>query len=188
MIDRALLARVRIEPLDRKKHDRAAFSCGVDRIDNFLKNTAARQQDDGHTRVCVACLDSLNVVVGYFALNAHAIDASTLPELDRKKLPTHPTISAIYLSVVGVQKEHQGSGLGSYLMADAFRRAVDAAKIVGAYFLVLDALNERAANLYRKLGFVDLPGHEPRMLITMTQVRNAVIKAKGQPTPEQQRV
>lgn len=179
MIDRALLARVRIEPLDRKKHDRAAFSGGVDRVDNFLKNTAARQQDDGHTRVCVACLDSLYVVVGYFALNAHAIDASTIPESDRKKLPSYPTISAIYLSVVGVQNEHQGSGLGSYLMAEAFRRAVEAAKIVGAYFFVLDSPNERAAKLYRRLGFVDLPGHEPRMLITMTQVRNAIAKAEG---------
>jgi ribosomal protein S18 acetylase RimI-like enzyme len=179
MIDRAFLARVRIEPLDRKKHDRAAFSCGVDRIDNFLKSTAARQQDDGHTRVCVACLDSLYVVVGYFALNAHAIDASTLPEHDRKKLPSYPTISAIYLSVVGVQNEHQGCGLGSYLMADAFKRAVCAAEIVGAHFFVLDALNERAAKLYRKLGFIDLPGHEPRMLITMSQVRSAITKAEG---------
>jgi ribosomal protein S18 acetylase RimI-like enzyme len=173
MIDRALLARLRIEPLDRKKHDRAAFSCGVERVDNFLKKTATRQQDHGHTRVSVACLDASDTVIGYYALNAHAIDASTLLEADRKKLPSYPTISAIYLSIVGVQKEHQGSGLGSYLMADAFKRAAEAAEIVGAYFFVLDALNERAAKLYRKLGFIDLPGHEPRMIITMSQVRSA---------------
>jgi GNAT superfamily N-acetyltransferase len=174
MIDRAFLARIRIEPLDRKKHNRAAFSCGVDRVDNFLNKTATRQQDDGHTRVSVACLDESDDVIGYYALNAHAIDASTLPEADRKSLPSYPTISAIYLSVVGVQKEHQGSGLGSYLMADAFKRATEAAEIVGAYFLVLDALNERAASLCRKLGFIDLPGHEPRMIVTMNQMRNAV--------------
>ena len=65
MIDRAFLARIRIEPLDRNKHDRAAFSCGEERVDNFLKKTATRQQDEGHTRVNVACLDDGNVVIGY---------------------------------------------------------------------------------------------------------------------------
>jgi ribosomal protein S18 acetylase RimI-like enzyme len=170
----AFLARVRIEPLDRKKHDRAAFSCGVDRVDNFLKKTAARQQDDDHTRVSVACLDSSDAIVGYYALNAHAIDVSTLPEADRTRLPSYPTISAIYLSIVGVCSEHQEKGLGSYLLADAFARAARAADIIGAHFFVLDALNERAAGLYRRLGFVDLIGHEPRMLIAMSQIRRAI--------------
>src|ERR1700681_1153516 len=102
MTERAFLTRVRIEPLDRAKHDRAAFSCGDDRLDNFLKNTAARQQDDDHSRVNVACLDDTFVVIGYYALNAHGIDASSLPEADRKKLPAYPTISAIYLSKIAV--------------------------------------------------------------------------------------
>jgi ribosomal protein S18 acetylase RimI-like enzyme len=64
--------------------------------------------------------------------------------------------------------------MGSFLMADAFKQSVRAADIIGARFLVLDALNERAAKLYRRLGFNDLPAHEPRMLINMTQVRKAV--------------
>ena len=173
MIDRVFLARVRIEPLDRNRHDRAAFSCGDDRLDNFLKSTAARQQDEDLTRVNVCCLDDSPVVVGYYALNSHFIDASTIPDPDRKKLPSYPTIPAIYLSKIGVQKEHQGSGLGQYLMAHAFGRCVDVANIIGAHFLVLDALNERAAKFYRRLGFVDLPGHEPRMLIKMSIVRKA---------------
>jgi len=176
MIDRAFLARIRIEPLDRKKHDRAAFLCGEERVDNFLKNTAARQQDDDHTRVNVACLDAEPHVIGYYALNSHGIDASTLPPDQRKKLPSYPFISAIYLSVVGVSSDHQEKGLGKLLMADAFKRCVVVADQIGAFFVVLDALNERAAKLYRKLGFVDLPGHEPRMIIRMAVVRKAVEK------------
>ena len=105
MIDRAFLARLRIEPLDRNKHDRAAFRSGVDRVDNFLHKTAARQQDADHTRVYVACLDDGNDVVGYYALNSHAIDITSLPEEKRKSLPRYPTISAIYLSVVGFRSD-----------------------------------------------------------------------------------
>lgn len=185
MIDRAFLARIRIEPLDRKKHDRAAFSCGEERVDNFLKKNAARQQDDDHTRVSVACLDDQNVVAGFYALNPHAIDVTTLPPSVRKKLPSYPTISAIYLSVIGVHSEHQGSGLGSYLMAEAFKRCVEVAELIGGHFVVLDALNARAADLYRRLGFVDLPGHEPRMLIAMKTVRAAVAQATKNTTGKQ---
>jgi ribosomal protein S18 acetylase RimI-like enzyme len=173
MIDLALLARARIEPLDRSKHDRAVFSCGDPRLDNFLKNTAARQQDDDLTRVNVCCLDDSQVVIGYYALNSHFLDAATLPEPDRKKLPSYPTIPAIYLSKIGIQIEHQGSGLGQYLMNHALRRCIDVANIIGAHFVVLDALNESAARLYRRLGFVDLPGHEPRMIIRMGILRKA---------------
>jgi ribosomal protein S18 acetylase RimI-like enzyme len=174
MIDGAILAHLQIEPLDRKKHDRAAFSCGEKRVENFLAYNAARQQDEGHTRVWVACLDQKPQIIGYYAINAHSVDVSTLPDIDRSKLPRFPTISAIYLSVVGVHSGYQNCGIGSYLMADAFRRSAKAAEAIGAYFIVLDALNEKAAALYRRLGFVDLAGHAPRMLIKMSQISKAV--------------
>lgn len=179
MIDSAFLARLRIEPLDREKHDRAAFNSGVDRVDNFLHKTAARQQDANHTRVYVACLDGRNEVIGYYALNSHAIDVTTLPEDKRKDLPRYPTISAIYLSVIGFRADHQGKGGGTFLLMDALRKSVDAANIIGAHFLVLDSLNERAAKLYREIGFIDLPNHQPRMLMNMKAVRAAIAKADG---------
>lgn len=177
MIDRAYLARLRIESLDRSRHDRAAFRSGVDRVDNFLHRTAARQQDDDHTRVYVACLDDRVEVIGYYALNSHAIEVTTLADDRRKQLPNYPTISAIYLSMVGFHTDQQGKGGGTYLLMDAMKRAARAADIIGAHFLVLDSLNERAARLYREIGFVDLPGHAPRMLITMKTIRAAIAKA-----------
>jgi GNAT superfamily N-acetyltransferase len=172
MIDRAFLARARIEPLDRNKHDRAAFSCGVDRVDNFLKKTASRHQDEEYTRVYVACLDDGNEVIGYYAVNSHAIDVGTLHEKERKKLP-YPTVPAIYVSVVGVHSQHQGKGLGTRVMGHAFQRCLDVADKIGAYVVVLDALNERAAKFYRELGFIDLPNHELRMIMRIQAIRRA---------------
>jgi ribosomal protein S18 acetylase RimI-like enzyme len=177
MIDSAFLARLRIEPLDRQMHDRAAFHSGVDRVDNFLHKTATRQQEDDLTRVYVACLDQKIEVVGYYALNSHSIDVTTLPEGLRKKLPRYPTISAIYLSVIGFSVAHQGKGGGHFLLADALRKCTEVADIIGAHFVVLDSLNERAAKLYREIGFVDLPNHAPRMLINMRVVRAAIAEA-----------
>jgi len=59
------------------------------------------------------------------------------------------------------------------MMNHALNRCLDVANIIGAHFVVLDALNDRAARLYRRLGFVDLPGHEPRMLVKMSIIRKA---------------
>jgi ribosomal protein S18 acetylase RimI-like enzyme len=177
MIDRPFLARLRIEPLDRGRHERTSFRSGVDRVDNFLSITAARQQDADLTRVYVACIDRSDSIVGYYALNAHAIDASSLPQAMAKKLPNYSTIAAIYLSIIGFHVDHQGKGGGSYLMADAFRRSAKVADVIGAHFLVLDALNERAAKLYRELGFIDLPTHQPRMIISMKAIRKAIATA-----------
>ena len=180
MIDRALLGRLRIEPLDRKKHGRAAFSSGEPRVDNFLKTNAAGLQDLESTRCTVACLDAVAgqpaEVIGFYALNAHGIDAATLPEAVRKKVGRYDTVPAVYLSVIGVHETYQGHGIGKFLMGDAFKRCAGIADQIGATFIVLDALNERAAKLYRALGFWDLPGHEPRMLIGMKVVRVAIAK------------
>ncbi len=177
MIDSAFLARLRIEPLDRQKHDRAAFRSGVDRVDNFLQKTATYQQENELTRVYVACLDQESAVIGYYALSSHSIDVTTLSETNRKKLPRYPTISAIYLSVIGFSVDHQGKGGGHFLLMDALRKCAEAADIIGAHFVVLDSLNERAAKLYREIGFVDLPNHEPRMLMNMKVVRAAIAEA-----------
>jgi ribosomal protein S18 acetylase RimI-like enzyme len=171
MTNLAFLRRVRIEPFDRNQHDRAAFSCGETRIDNFLQKSGSKRQDQNFSRVFVACLDTLNTVTGFYSLNAHAIDVSSLPEDVKKKLPQYPTVPAVYLSMIGVDAKHQGNGLGSFLLADAFKKTASAAENIGIHFLVLDALNERAASLYRRLGFVDLPGQEARMLMAMTAVQ-----------------
>ncbi len=179
MTDRAFLRRICIEPFDRDKHDRTAFSCGEPRIDNYIQRSTSKRQDQNFSRVFVACLDDSDPVIGFYSLNAHAIDVSSLPEASKKKLPQYPAVPAVYLSMIGVDTKHQSNGLGSYLLADALKRAAVAAENIGIHFLVLNALNDKAAELYRRFGFIDLPGHEPRMLLTMTAIQKWI---KQQPS------
>ncbi len=179
-IDKSVLSRLLIEPLDRHRHDRAVFSCGVDRLDNFLKITATRyvEADDG--RIYVASLPPSQQVVGFYALSPHAIERGILP--DEKKLPRHEKISAIYLSMIAVDTRVQGQGVGSFLTAAALAKCVDIADMAGGRFVVLDALNDSAARLYRRLGFVDLPSKPLRMIIAMSTVR----KSMGRPSTVKQ--
>jgi len=177
--DEPWLARLVIEPLDRQKHDRAAFSCGETRIDNFLKNPAAKHADQDFSKTYVAIEPPSSTILGYYALCPHAIDVSTLPPKDQKLMPRHPTIGAIYLSMIGVDASAQNRGLGTLLVADALGVCVAVADKVGGAFIVLDALNDNNARLYRRIGFADLPapGQERRMLMSMAKVRAGVAAA-----------
>jgi len=49
-----------IEPLDPDRHDRAAFSCGVDQVDNFFRKTANKlgwfPMFVAHEANCIGCM------------------------------------------------------------------------------------------------------------------------------------
>jgi ribosomal protein S18 acetylase RimI-like enzyme len=181
MIDLELLTRLTIEPLDRQKHDRAAFSCGVATIDNYIAKSAAKHQDENVTRVRVACLDATPIIAGFYALNSHAIDVTSLPEPERKRLPHYPTTPAVYLSMIAVHQEFQGHGVGQYLLADALKRVEKVAEEIGTRFIVLDALNEGAAKLYARIGFVALPSAPGRMILNIARIGKANVKASQTP-------
>lgn len=175
-VDEAWLARLRIEPLDRARHDRAAFSCGIDRMDNFLKSTAAKQADQDFARTYVVVEPPSTRILGYYALCAHAIDIRTLPEPDRKRMPHHDKIPAVYLSMIAVDASAQNRGLGKLLLADVLNRCAAVADKIGCHFIVLDAIDDNAARLYRRIGFHDLPapGQENRMVMSLAKVRRAI--------------
>jgi ribosomal protein S18 acetylase RimI-like enzyme len=177
-IDKEFLASLKIEPLDSDRHERAAFSCGEPRIDNYLKNSAGNHARQDFVKVYVAVRKDSATVLGYYAIGPHAIDVSALSPEMAKKMPRWPSVSAFYLSMVGVDVTCQGKGLGSLLVGDAFKRCAMVADEVGGCFIVLDALSDDAARLYRRLGFIDLPSHEHRMLIGMKKVRASLPKAK----------
>jgi ribosomal protein S18 acetylase RimI-like enzyme len=173
--DTALLKRLKIEPLDRNVHDRAAFSCGEARIDNFLKINAGSQQDQDVTKVYVISEPPATEVLGFYALNAHKIDAGVIPEALRKKLPRYPDFGSVYISMIGTHQKYQGRGIGQFLLIDALRRCISIATNIGVTVVMLDALNDRAANLYRRVGFIDIPSepHNRRMMMAMQKIRQA---------------
>lgn len=182
-LDAALLRRLTIQPLSRDRHDRAAFASGEPRVDTYLQTRAAGLADVDGTRVWVASVEGSTEIVGFYALNAHGIDASAIPPNLRRKLPRDHPVPATFLSNIATASRYQGRGIGGFLLADAFRNTARAAEIVGSAFIVLDALSERAARFYRRHGFIDLPTPPGRMVIGMRQVRAAIVAAVTDPDP-----
>lgn len=167
--------KVRIEPFDPSQHDRTAFSCGAARIDNFLHRTAKKHQKGGFTRVWVAVpAEGGAAVLGFYALNAHSIEADGLPERLIKHAPKHGRVPAIYLSMFGVDRKAQKQGLGRVLLADALNRAATVSRRIGLAVVVLDVLDdgdekavEQRHRFYEKAGFIAFPSRPSRMFIPM---------------------
>ena len=75
---RPIVPGIVIESFDPDQHEQSGFSCGTDRLDNFLRFTARKQQKDDFTRVFVAVDEGSPKVPGYCALNAHAVATADL--------------------------------------------------------------------------------------------------------------
>jgi len=109
-----------IEPLGRR-HDRAAFSCGVQELDRYLKRQAGQDVRRRTARVFVCMAKSSNVVVGFYTLSALSLDLGSLPQHLARKLPRHP-IPAALIGRLAVDRSTRGLGIGRMLLTDAFKR------------------------------------------------------------------
>lgn len=172
---------VLIEPLDPGKHDRAGFSCGIARLDNYLKYTARKHHAGDFTRVWVATRARQNEIVGFYALNAHSLHGDQLPVDLTRNAPSHGGIPAIYLSMIAVNRRDQGRGIGRFLLADALQRSAGAADQVGLKTVVLDVIDDGGSKttakrvaFYDSMGFQVLPGYPTRMFIGIETVRRAL--------------
>ena len=104
-----------IEPLTRR-HDRSAFSCGVEALDLYLKNFARQHAKANISRTYVAA--ETKRIFGFYSLSMSGIQRDNLPETQRTSLPNFP-LPVARLARLAVDALHQRQGIGELLLADA---------------------------------------------------------------------
>ncbi len=173
--------KIAIEPFDPAKHDRTAFSCGSEPIDNFLHRTARKHQKGDFIRVWVAVRPDSPNVIGYYSINSHAIQAHDLPGKFTRNAPSHGGIGAAYISTFGVDAKAQGAGIGTLLIADALKRIARLSEEIGIFAVVLDVLDDgdeeavkKRHKFYRRFGFIDFPSHPLRMFLPVKTIRQGL--------------
>lgn len=172
-----------IEPLDPEKHDRAAFSCGVAQVDNFFRNTANKLAKADNLRTWVMT-DPDGSIIGFYAMNAHAVDYTDLPKRFARTRPGHGSIPAAYISMIGVHKDLQGKGYGGDLLADCLKRIARVAEQIGIAVVMLDVLDcgdpalvVRRQRAYAAYGFEPLPSQPLRMFLPLATVSRLLDQA-----------
>lgn len=164
------------EPI-QKRHDRDAFDCGEEVLNEFLRRYARKSHEMGGAKTFLAIDDTDEKILGYYSLSPASIAYARTPELVRRGLARHD-VPGFRLARLAVHRRAQGQGLGGQLLLAAGRRCLRAASEVGGVVLVIDAKNERVAAWYATYGAVPLPDSPLTLLLPLATIETA-LKAAG---------
>ena len=162
-----------IEPLDKKKHNRAVFACEQDPLNTYLRERANQDVEKRVAAVYVVTADG-NTIAGYYTLSQYAIDAGNIPEQVFKelRLPRYKTLPATLLGRLARDAKFKGFGLGELLLMSALSRALDHSRNVASCAVVVDAKDRRAIDFYTEYGFISLPSHANRLFLPMWTIES----------------
>lgn len=132
-------------------HEVAEFHCGKPALDRWLRNRALRNQQRGFTAVMVTC--DVDRVVGYYGLAPTAVVPDALPRRIRTGQPPDP-IPCLLLGQLAVDQRYAGMGIGSGLLRHALNRCLKAAAMIGGRAVLVNAVDEDAAEYWRACGFL----------------------------------
>ncbi|GAB6096171.1 GNAT family N-acetyltransferase [Desulfatiferula olefinivorans] len=160
------------EPLDKDKHDRAYFDCGVEALNNYLRLMANQQSNKDNTRTFVLIDEENNrVIIGYYTLTMTLINLGALPPKLQKK---HSNASAGGLIArLAVDKRFTKRGFGEWLLIDALRKLLVASETVAFPLIIVDA-KEGAIEFYKKFGFTPFFDMPNKLFITVADVRKSI--------------
>jgi predicted N-acetyltransferase YhbS len=160
--------RFAIEPLS-DKHDRAAFSCGVEALDSYLHKQAGQDARKRAAVPFVATADGMTIA-GFYTLSQYAVQLDDVPHAIAEKLPKYPMVSATLLGRLAVSIKFRGQRIGESLLMDALHRSLDLSKQAASAGVIVDAKDDSAVSFYSKYGFLNLPNVEGRLFLPMGTV------------------
>jgi len=152
------------------EHDVSSFDCGHDQLTSWLIRHALASQRADLARTYLAIEGEQ--VVGYVSLTTGSVRHGEAPKRYARGMPAYP-IPTILIARLAVDHRHQGR-LGSRLLAEALRLAVIASDAAAARLVVVDAIDERAADFYRKHGFVEVPENPLRLYRKVSDIRRSL--------------
>lgn len=148
-----MTAPFRLEPL-HGQHDRSTFASGEEALDRYFR-TQVTQDIRRRIANCFVAVDvATGQVVAYYTIASASIPTPDLPPEEAKRLPRYPTMPAVRIGRLAVDHRFRGRGLGSALLMDAARKALNAAP--AAFALVVDTKNDQAITFYQHHGFRQL--------------------------------
>jgi GNAT superfamily N-acetyltransferase len=165
------------EPIG-KHHDRDAFDCGEEALNEFLRRYARKSHELGGAKTFLAMEDRDDkAILGFYSLSPASVAYARTPELVKRGLARHD-IPVFRLARLAVDRRVQRQGLGGQLLLAAGRRCLLASAEVGGVALLIDAKNERVAHWYAGYGAVPLLDAPLSPLLPLKTIE-AALRAAG---------
>ena len=151
-------------------HRRADFDSGELSLNYWLKRRAAKNQANGSSRTYGVCEG--DTVIGYYCLAAGAIGHAEAPSTMKRNRPD--PVPVLVLGRLAIHKDHHQRGIGTALLNDAIRRAIQAADIAGVTALLVHAISEQARRFYLSRGFIESPIKPMTLCLMLATVDQAL--------------
>ncbi len=167
--------------MDRYQHEplgeqhlalRAAFCCGEDPLDRYLREQARKEMEQRVAAVWILRDTQSNRIVGFYTLSALLIERADLPADFTHRMARYDVYPATLIGRLAIDRSYQGQRLGGRLLLDALARALRASREVASVAVVTDAKNDVARAFYQRYGFEPLPTeqHERRLYLPMKTI------------------
>jgi GNAT superfamily N-acetyltransferase len=164
------------EPI-RKAHNREAFNCGEEALNEFLRRYARRSHELGGAKTFLAISDADNeTILGFYSLSPASVEYARVPEIIRRGLARHE-VPAFRLARLAVDKRWHRKGIGGQLLLAAGRRCLLAAEEVGGVALLIDAKNDSVVKWYASYGAVSLTDARLTLMLPLVTIESALRKA-----------
>ena len=159
--------------LDKAKHDRQRFDCGIEPLNHYLKLMASQQAKKDNSRTFVLeDADNPQYMMGFYTLTMTLLDVSALPTTLQKKHQS--ATSAGLIARLAVDQRYQGRRLGEWLLVDALKKLLQASDMVGFPLVVVDA-KDGAKPFYEKYGFEAFVDAEHKLFMTVADIREVTV-------------
>lgn len=163
---------------DNAIHDVKSFDCGKPDMNTFLARFAAKHMKLGVSRTWVLTVagesfdecrgDCRAQVAAYYSLTFGTVHRNDVPF--KGSLPVYP-VSVVILARLAVDIQFQGEGLGGKILVTALRKSVELTDAgLPAIGVVLDVLDDRALEFYKKYEIFEQFTNNPMRLFTSASV------------------
>jgi len=155
--------------LDKTKHDRKRFDCGVKALNNYLKMLANQQAQKDNTRTYVIeDPQNKSLIIGFYTLTMTQVDLEKLPPGLQKKHKL--TTSGGLIARLAVDKKYKNNGFGEWLLIDALKKLLQASNIVAFPLVIVDA-KDVSKKFYEKYGFTAFQDIQNKLFITTATLK-----------------
>lgn len=165
----------RVELLE--KHDRSGFDCGVEPLDDYFRSRVGQDMRRRVSFCYVAIENATDRVAGYYTLAACGVALRDLPHEIARKLPRYPSVPAVRIGRLAVDRQYQGRKLGGVLLYDAIDRTCRSG--IAAYAVIVDAKDERAAAFYEHHGFTRFRDSERTLFLPIGEALRRRVEGSG---------
>lgn len=157
-------------------HHRKEFRCGDDALDRYFQTQVTQDIRRRIANCFVVVETGGGAVAAYYTLSAASIPLIDLPPEDAKRLPRYPTLPAVRIGRLAVDRRFQRRGLGELLLMNAVHRTMQ--DVAAAFALLVDANNDAAVVFYEKYGIRAVAGRPRTLFLPLATAQKSLLQAR----------